>query len=78
MSVLRLRQKIENLTLTIVGQGPKRKNLLKIIVIITKQKKIIIGIKISGEEIISVILGTSEFCSIIFSNPLPIETAKKI
>ena len=31
MSVLRLRQKIENLTLTIVGQGPKRKNLLKII-----------------------------------------------
>ena len=31
MSVLRLRQKIENLTLTIVGQGPKRENLLKII-----------------------------------------------
>ena len=32
----------------------------------------------SGENIISVIPGTSAFWSIIFSNPLPIETAKKI
>ena len=31
MSVLRLREKIENLTLTIVGQGPKRESLAKII-----------------------------------------------
>ena len=31
MSVLRLREKIENLTLTIVGQGPKRESLTKII-----------------------------------------------
>ena len=37
-----------------------------------------IGIYISGEKIISVIPGTSEFWSIIFSNPLPIDTAKKI
>ena len=36
------------------------------------------GIYISGEKIISVILGNSEFWSIIFSTPLPIETAKKI
>ena len=32
----------------------------------------------SGVKIMSVILGTSEFLSITFSNPLPIETAKKI
>ena len=32
----------------------------------------------SAEKIISDILGTSEFWSITFSNPLPIETAKKI
>ena len=32
----------------------------------------------SGEKIISVTLGISEFWSITFSNPLPIETAKKI
>ena len=36
------------------------------------------GTYISGEKIISVIPGTSEFWSIIFSNPLPMETAKKI
>ena len=33
---------------------------------------------ISGEKIISIIEGTSEFWSIILSNTLPIETAKKI
>ncbi len=33
---------------------------------------------ISWEKITSVIFGTSEFCSINFSKPLPIETAKKI
>ena len=31
----------------------------------------------SGEKIISIIFGTLEFFSIIFSNPLPIETIKK-
>ena len=36
------------------------------------------GTYISDENIISVIPGTSAFWSIIFSNPLPIETAKKI
>ena len=30
----------------------------------------------SGEYIKSIILGASEFCSIIFSSPLPIETIK--
>ena len=43
-----------------------------------KIKKAIIGTYMSGENIISVIPGTSAFWSIIFSNPLPIETAKKI
>ena len=33
---------------------------------------------ISGVKIMSVILGTSEFLSITFSNPLPIDTPKKI
>ena len=32
------------------------------------------GIYMSGEYIISIMLGGSKFCSIIFSNPLPIET----
>ena len=32
----------------------------------------------SGKKIMSRIFGTSEFWSINFSNPLPIETAKKI
>ena len=41
-------------------------------------KKAEIGTYISGENIISVIPGNSAFWSIIFSNPLPIETAKKI
>ena len=40
--------------------------------------KAIIGKYISGEKIISVIPGTSEFWSITFSKPLPIETAKNI
>ena len=44
----------------------------------TKHIKAKIGIYISGEEIISVIRGISEFWSITFSNPLPIETAKNI
>ena len=37
-----------------------------------------IGMYISGEKIISINLGTCSFWSIIFSSPLPIETAKKI
>ena len=41
-------------------------------------KKAIIGTYISFVKIISKIPGTSEFWSITFSNPLPIETAKKI
>ena len=36
------------------------------------------GRYMSGENIISVILGTSVFSSITFSNPSPIDTAKKI
>ena len=36
------------------------------------------GIYILGEKIISFTLGTSEFLSIIFSKPLPIETIKKV
>ena len=36
------------------------------------------GTWISGEKIISIIPGTSEFWSITFSIPLPIDTAKKI
>ena len=42
------------------------------------EKKASNGIYISGKKIISVIDGISEFWSITFSNPLPIETAKKI
>ena len=44
----------------------------------TKKTNAKIGIYISEENIISLNLGTSVFSSIIFSNPLPIETAKKI
>ena len=47
-------------------------------VIRIKIKKAVKGTYISGENIISVIPGTLAFWSIIFSNPLPIETAKKI
>ena len=41
-------------------------------------KKAKSGTYISGEKIISVTRGTSEFWSIIFSKPLPIATAKKV
>ena len=40
-------------------------------------KKAKIGIYISGEKITSVTPGTVTFCSIIFSNPLPIEVIIK-
>ena len=43
-----------------------------------KIKKAMRGIYISGDLIISVIPGNLVFWYIIFSNPLPIETAKKI
>ena len=43
-----------------------------------KLKKAKSGTYISGEKIISVMPGTSEFWSINFSKPLPIETARKI
>ena len=39
--------------------------------------KAIIGKYMSGEKIISVIPGTSEFWSITFSKPLPMETNTK-
>ena len=47
-------------------------------VIKIKLKKAKSGTYISAEKIISVMPGTSEFWSIIFSKPLPIDTAKKI
>ena len=42
-----------------------------------KQKNAKRGIYMSGEKIISVMPGASIFLSIIFSNPLPIDTTKK-
>ena len=44
----------------------------------TKKTNAKIGIYISEENRISLNLGTSAFSSIIFSNPFPMETAKKI
>ena len=44
----------------------------------TKKINAKIGIYISEENRISLNLGTSAFSSIIFSNPSPIETDKKI
>ena len=44
----------------------------------TKNINAKIGIYISGEKITSIISGTSALSWIIFSSPLPIETAKKI
>ena len=44
----------------------------------TKKTNAKIGIYISEENRISLNLGTSAFSSIIFSNPSPIETDKKI
>ena len=43
-----------------------------------KIKKAKIGMYISGSRTKSVILGICEFWSMIFSKPLPMETAKKI
>ena len=47
-------------------------------VIKIKPKKAKIGMYTPDLKIISVIAGTSEFLSITFSNPLPIETTKNI
>ena len=44
----------------------------------TKKTNAKIGIYISEENRISLNLGTSAFSSIIFSNPSPMETARKI